>query len=299
MRIVLYSKVVRKVSGLQTFEKIFCKKLSKHFDLTFVYESTHNERFIKEIEQYCKVVKLQGQTIDADICIYSSLQHGIKIQAKKNYQIIHSNLKAWNVKYEKPEYINNLIAVSETVARTLKEDMDLESITIENMLDEPKLEKVLRLITASRIETGKGFERVIDISKALRQAGKRFTWEIYGDGSLHYINELKYKLTGIHEVQFMSYHNSIQSYMATGDYVVQLSDDEGFCYSVYEALQIGKPVIVTNWPGIEKVVKNGENGYILNMDLSNLDVEKLYEIPQNVRLDVIDNISHWINLFNQ
>jgi glycosyltransferase involved in cell wall biosynthesis len=60
------------------------------------------------------------------------------------------------------------------------------------------------------------------------------------------------------------------------DYLVQLSDTESFCYSAFEALQRNVPVILTNFPEAQSIVVDGENGYILEMDLSNLDVEKIF-----------------------
>jgi glycosyltransferase involved in cell wall biosynthesis len=60
------------------------------------------------------------------------------------------------------------------------------------------------------------------------------------------------------------------------DYLVQLSDTESFCYSAYEALQRNIPVILTDFPEARNIIDDGENGFILNMDLSNLDVERIF-----------------------
>ena len=95
----------------------------------------------------------------------------------------------------------------------------------------------------------------------------------------------------------MGERTEIQPYMARADYVVQLSDNEGFCYSIHEALQIGKPVIVTDWQGVRDVVKDGQNGYILSMDLIDLDIDKLYNsIPKGDKLEVNNSKPLWNNL---
>jgi glycosyltransferase involved in cell wall biosynthesis len=61
---------------------------------------------------------------------------------------------------------------------------------------------------------------------------------------------------------------------------VQLSDTEGMPYCIQEALQALTPVITTNYPSVHELVKDGENGYILDMELSNFDIEKLQKIPK-------------------
>ena len=67
------------------------------------------------------------------------------------------------------------------------------------------------------------------------------------------------------------------------DYLVQLSDTESFCYSAYEALQRKVPVILTDFPEAKKIVEPGKNGYLVHMDLSDLDIDKIFNhIPADV-----------------
>ncbi len=91
--------------------------------------------------------------------------------------------------------------------------------------------------------------------------------------------------------------------MKDADYIVQLSDNEGFCYAVYEALQIGKPCIVSRWDGVEKAIRDDENGYILDMDMSNLNndfVSKIYDkIPTGFILESFNPEEEWNKALNQ
>ena len=50
-----------------------------------------------------------------------------------------------------------------------------------------------------------------------------------------------------------------------------MSDNEGYCYSVIEALTNNIPVIVTPVPVFKELKINEENSIILNFDCSNLD----------------------------
>ena len=72
----------------------------------------------------------------------------------------------------------------------------------------------------------------------------------------------------------------ILDYVANADYLVQLSDNEGFCYSVVEALCAGTPVIVTPCPVFDEIgLVDGENCYKVPFDMKNFDVKKLLGEP--------------------
>ena len=61
------------------------------------------------------------------------------------------------------------------------------------------------------------------------------------------------------------------------DYVVQLSDEESFCYTIVEALELGIPVLTTPLNVLEEIgFEDGEYGYTLpyNIDDS-IDVNEI------------------------
>jgi glycosyltransferase involved in cell wall biosynthesis len=69
--------------------------------------------------------------------------------------------------------------------------------------------------------------------------------------------------------------------IAEADYLVQLSDSEGYCYSIVEALSVRTPVICTDIPVLKEIGVNENNSYILNMDMSNTNVDEIYKkIPK-------------------
>ena len=72
----------------------------------------------------------------------------------------------------------------------------------------------------------------------------------------------------------------VRDYIAEADYLVQLSDTEGYCYSVMEAWLLGTMTITT--PVIsfyEQGLVDGENGYIIDFDMPDIDnfVDKIYK----------------------
>jgi glycosyltransferase involved in cell wall biosynthesis len=65
------------------------------------------------------------------------------------------------------------------------------------------------------------------------------------------------------------------------DYLVQLSSIESWCYTIREALANNVAVIGSKIPEIKKAIKDGVNGYLLDDDLGNLDVDKIFsKIPK-------------------
>ena len=92
----------------------------------------------------------------------------------------------------------------------------------------------------------------------------------------------------------------IFDYIAEADYGVQLSDTEGYSYFINECLQYGTPVICTNFPSAYEIMEDGINGYILDMELSNLDIDKIVNnIPKNFKYTEKCKISDWTKLLNK
>ena len=74
-------------------------------------------------------------------------------------------------------------------------------------------------------------------------------------------------------------HNSI--FYRCADYLISMSTSESWGYSIREALHNGCAILGSKIPEIEKVVKDGENGYLLEHNLSNLDIDKIFnKIPK-------------------
>ena len=295
MQVVLYTKIIHKVSGVQTFEKGFIMALHKFANIKYVYDACEDPKIIEELGQYCEVVKNSRQIIRCDVCVYSSMSKNSHfIQADKYIQVAHSEFSKWKLE---PESGVDYVAVSKTVADDLMSSFGVSSIVIPNLLPPSNIQTVLRLLTASRIDTGKGFERMVEFAKKLKGENRRFVWEVYGDGPKVHKFAYQEMFKDIPEVSFMGIRDNIPSYMKGVDYVVQLSDSEGFCYSVYEALSVGTPVIVNSWAGVENVIQNGYNGYILN-DILDLDLiySKKPKIPPTT---FVENADNWLSLFNK
>jgi len=77
---------------------------------------------------------------------------------------------------------------------------------------------------------------------------------------------------------------------------VQLSDTEGFAYSVYEALQCKTPCIITPFASGNEQIQHGVNGYIIPFDLQGIDFKQIANnIPTVKDFQEIGSEQSWID----
>ncbi|MGE6260637.1 glycosyltransferase family 4 protein [Heyndrickxia sporothermodurans] len=111
---------------------------------------------------------------------------------------------------------------------------------------------------------------------------------LVGNGSLlNKYKELAEQLKIESHVEFLGFRKDIQQLMGISDVAISTSRQEGLPVNIMEAMATGLPLIVTNCRGNRDLVRNNENGYVIEID----DVkecadaiEKLYhseELRQN------------------
>jgi hypothetical protein len=129
------------------------------------------------------------------------------------------------------------------------------------MLDEAQ--PVLKLISATRLSPEKGLTRMIHLAEKLRERNVSFIWHVFTNNI---------KESPVPEFVYMQPKLDILGYIKDADFLVQLSDTEGFAYSIIESLCVGTPLLVTNFPVIEEMgIVDEENAYVFKMDMSNTD----------------------------
>ena len=126
-------------------------------------------------------------------------------------------------------------------------------------------------MNAPALDKGKNAERMLKLAKMLNEKEIPFLWFNFSDAPLQ--NAPKGFVNVGHFAE-------LQPYIKRADYLVQLSDHEGFGYSVLEALMVGTAVLCTPFETTKELgVVDGKNGYIIPFDLD-FDVEKLLTVPE-------------------
>lgn len=149
----------------------------------------------------------------------------------------------------------------------------------------------LSFITLSRFSREKGFDRILMMADKMKAID--YVWDIYGDTSNNYAKNIIPKLKNYRQINICGITSKPLDEIVKHDYLVQLSDTEGFPYSVYESLQCLTPVISTDYPSVHELIKNGKNGYIFDMELSNFDIDMIKNVPKIINFNEKSTEKDW------
>lgn len=288
-KIMIHQKFCYMIGGIETAHQQIAKVFADH-NITFIFGKIDPTQFL-ELAETCDVIVDDGLSrYETDIFImanYDSADAIIsRVRADKIYQFIHAdfkNLKAMPVwsgfEWRPHQRVNKVLAVSKTAQKGLKECFGVDSVIVPNVLA-PIEQKRLVFVVLSRASAEKGIDRVLELVNRMNAAGKDFVVFLCStiDQTPQPIRESILAQKKIVVVPPSPYSKEL---LRSADYLIQLSLNESYCYSVREALQMQVPVIVSKIPEFEKLVKNGKNGYILDDDLGNLDIDKIFnKVPK-------------------
>ena len=304
-KIILYHTNPLKFGGVDTFDYNFCKKMRDKYNILFLYKEGNLDTIKRlqklniEVEKYNK-----NKRYVCDICLLASAWGGypetVIARTGRYIQMIHADYiraKETGFVYEKWHKTTEYVAVGKHVTSVFKKLYPKEKVTtIYNILDDrQETHHVLKLISATRVSKEKGYDRMLKLAQALKEHNIKFRWIIFTDLELY-----QQKPFDLEEIVYMKPSHDIFDYIVEADYGVQLSDTEGYCYFVNECLQYGTPVISTNYPSSYESIEDGVNGYLLDMDLSNLDIDKIVNsIPNRFNYIEKGNTTDWTKLFNK
>ena len=301
--IVIFHSHIPKVGGIESAVYNLAHELDKEgYKVTILFKGAEGYKNLFKYAEVGDVVKLTADTkINTNTCLIAS-NHDIppQITAKKFYQWVHSDYDKYKLDLKnkgKVEYI----AVSKHCAKVIEKREKIKSKVIYNLIpDEFGTDKkpLLKLVTNSRVSPEKGFGRMLTLAQMLVEKGVNFKWDIYGDNTFK-PNEYKdwiIRFRDIEQVSFLGFKSDITVGLRDADYLCQLSDFEGCPYSVLEALKMGVPCIVSNWLGVRELIKEGENGYILDMDMKKVDLDKIVNSIPKFEYKPLSTVNDWIKL---
>lgn len=229
-----------------------------------------------------KLVKMEkydeSKTYECDIFIRNSVWGTIpkNIKAERMIELRHANYKylldeGLLYKQYTDMGIKEIVGCGEFVSKMSDEVLHDHPTTIKNiLLPKKETNKVLHLISCTRLDPAKGWNRMLKMMNMLKSAGIKFEWNIFTNSTMYKCN--------YEEVHFWKQRYDIWDYLADADYTVLLSDSEGLPYTVQESLQYQVPCIVTDVGGCTELIKDGVNGYVVPLDM-NFDIKRILKIP--------------------
>lgn len=302
--IILYHNNLLKFGGVDTFVYNFVKKMSKYYDILFLY-TTANIENLERIKKYVKTEqynKNKKYICDVCICVSAWGQYPETVIAKSGryIQMVHADYiraKEVGFTYNKWHKTTEHVGVSDHVCKIFKQLFPAEKITrIYNLLDDVQETKpILKLISATRVSKEKGYDRMLMLAKELKKAKVKFRWTIFTD-----LNLYGQKPFNMEEIVYMQPSHDFWDYIVEADYGVQLSDTEGYSYFINECLEYGTPVICTDFPSAFESVEDGKNGYILDMQLKKLNIDKIINnIPKDFKYIEKCKEEDWIKMLDK
>lgn len=269
---VIYFPSFNSVGGVETFTYEMGLKYGKDYDITVVYKAGDAD-MMRHIGEVARVIRYrEGDEIECDVFIFGYGYDILdKVKAKQYVQTFHADYINRHLNPCMDKRITKRVGVADNTTNGIREHFDWakDIETIYNPYTVKKPKKVLHLVSATRLTPEKGYDRMIALAEALDEAEIPFRWDIYTDSSRGFPNK---------NVSILPHRLDVLDFIADADYLVQLSDTEGYSYSIVEALSVGTPVIVTEFPVAEEQgVVDGVTGFILPFDMSEIPVEKIYK----------------------
>ena len=308
--LIIYISRYNSIGGVERFVENFCKRMNNHYDITLLFDWAESNSLLLEMSDFVNIKKLDHKEkykcdyfINSTAWGYEPYNH---IQAKKQIQIIHADfthvIANWDFQYKKHKNTTHHVCVGELVKKAFEIATPYKCDNIiYNLLDntiklenKPKNDK-LTLITVSRLSGEKGFDRMLQFAKLLELNKIDYIWSVYGNKNNNYNNAIVKKFQNT-KVNFKGVIRNPFPEINKADYLVQLSDTEGFAYSVYEALQCKTPCIITPFASGNEQIKDGVNGYVIPFDLQNIDLKQIVNnIPTVKDFKEIGSEQTWID----
>ena len=265
-KIIIYTSYLYTIGGIETWVYNFVDLMCEKYDLVLMTKNIPPKMKAKLSK---KIPVVNEMPMECDTLLMVRIMDEVPrgVTYKKLIRTCHAckSRPEWHI-IQDYDYLVN-------VSKASKKSFDAkDGIVIHNMLQKSE-KKTLLIVSATRIpapDKGKNAERILKLANMLNEAGINFLWLNFSDNQL--VNPPKNFIN-------VGTNEDIQSYIAKADYLVQLSDTEGFCYSVIEALINHTAVICTPFETTKELgVLDGVNGYIVpfNMDF---DVKKLLNVP--------------------
>ena len=283
----IYHSRFCEIGGVETFLYNFVINLWEYYDITILYDTGYWTQ-MRRIAPYVNLVHFdKNKKYECDIFIRNSVWGSVPdnvISRENRYiEMRHANYKylrdkkILSAQYRPSKNTNEVVGCGYFVSKMSKLVLHDNPTTIQNILaPTEKTNKVLHLISCTRIDPDKGGDRMEKLCEMLRAANIKFDWKIFTNGPHNLEGE---------EIQYYEPRFDIWDYLADADYTVLLSSVEGLPYTVQESLQYKTPCIVTDVEGCTELIRDGINGYVVPLDMK-FDVKKLLKIP---KLDDYDN----------
>lgn len=286
--VLVHQTLLYKIGGIETANRHLANAFPEA-NITFIFERADQAQLFELAKNSSVILDDKLRTYETDVLIltnYDSAPAIInRVKAGKIYQFIHTDWDAFTKLWQgfgwRPDpRIDKFISVSETAQKGLESAFGVDSIVCRNILSPVPENRRKVFVVLSRATKEKGIDRILDLAGRFDAAGKDFVFFLCS--TIDQLPQSEQKRIGASSrILVVPPSPYSQELLRSADYLVQLSRIESYCYSVHEALQLRVPVIVSDIPAFRGLIKDGHNGYLLQDDFSNLDVDRIFnKVPR-------------------
>lgn len=166
--------------------------------------------------------------------------------------------------------------------------------------------KIIRIGTIGRLVWEKNFKQLIEIAKELKsKINLDFKISIVGDGPEYNIIKELIKKNNLEEIIVLKGefdNTNIINFLSKLDIYIQTSVSEVSPLTIKEAMAASLPVISSDVGGINDIIRNNINGFLIQkndtdqfvetiINIINLKDRKKYQIGKNARKSILKNFS--------
>ena len=250
-----------------------------NLDITVFYRTADNVQ-LQRIKRHLKCIELkQEDNVECEnlFCCFNRdiLDH---CKAKNKYLVLHGDYKDMvergqlnknNLPIDKR--IDKYLGVSKLVCKSWEEVTGIKADVIGEPVALDEIEKPLLFISATRLTKEKGYERMRTLANVLNDNQVNYLWLVY-------TNEKKKDIP--RNMVFLPQRLDITDKLNMADAYIQLSDNEGYCLSIVEALCRDVPIISTKLPVLKELGLNKDNSILLDFDMNNIPVEEIRNVHE-------------------
>ncbi len=193
-----------------------------------------------------------------------------------------------------------VVALTEHMREKIKEICHRDASVIPNGIELKRFERLPRrstvksaasdektLLFVGRLDPIKGVAYLIEAMNTIVKRNPQVRLLLVGDGKER--RSLETLVEELRLVEYVSFvgkvpNEKVPEYMAATDVLVLPSLSEGFPVVLLEAMACGLPIVATNVGGIPEIVRDGENGFLVEPESSKEIAEKVLKLLENDEL---------------
>ncbi len=142
-----------------------------------------------------------------------------------------------------------------------------------------------KIISVGRLEPVKGYEYILDCARIILADNPDWTWDIYGEGSLHERLQNAITADSIDRLTLKGNVSNIKDKYKEYAFMVMTSRYEGLPLSLLEAQAASLPIVSFDCPtGPSEIIVDGVNGFIVPQFDTNLLVERVRELISSEKM---------------